>query len=358
MRISPLVFLFPVLAFSISGSAQPTPPPIAPPPAETAPDPVQILNHEAAALSPLAASGLARAFLNGTAALPIPTARTLLRTKDRSACYTPEQAAALSQSVRSTLTEKTYPPSFYYTTGYGSPLVYARVLDLLAEHGVSSVAGKKLLDFGYGTIGHIRLLASLGCDAHGVDVEPVFQALYAQPQDQGEVPGINGAHPGRITLHGGRWPAERSIVRDVGNRYDIITSKNTLKRGYIHPARPADPRTLVHLGVDDGTFLRNVYDALNPGGVFLIYNLSPAQAPSDKPYIPWADGQCPFPRELLERSGFQVIEFDHEDREPALDYWMALGFNQGKSREETAKDLFVWYTLCRKPATGSSNQPK
>ena len=329
----------------------------APPPAPAEPNPVEVLKQEAESLRPLVTTDLARVFLGATSALPIPSARTILRTKDRSAAYTPEQAAKLSEEARKALTEKTYPPAFYYTTGYGSPLVYARVVDLLAQNGVTTLAGKRLLDFGYGTVGHVRLLAALGCDAHGVDVEPVFGPLYSQPGDQGDVPGVSGAPTGWITLHCGRWPAERAVVREIGGGYDIITSKNTLKRGYIHPSRPADPRTLVRLGVDDGTYLRNVFDSLKPGGVFLIYNLCPAQAPADKPYIPWADGQCPFPRSLLEHSGFEVIEFDHEDRTIALDCWMALGINDGKSREETGKDLFAWYTLCRRPGGVTTASP-
>ncbi len=324
--------------------------PVAAPAAAPAePNPVDVLKQEAESLRPLVATDLGRAFLAAAGGLPVPAARTILRTKDRSAAYTPEQAAKLPEETRTALVEKTYPPAFYYTTGYGTPLVYARVVDLLAQNGVSSLAGKKLLDFGYGTVGHIRLLASLGCDAHGVDVEPVFQALYSQSGDHGDIAGANNAPAGRITLHFGRWPAERAVVREVGGGYDIITSKNTLKRGYIHPARPVDPRTLVRLGVDDGTYLRTVFDALKPGGIFLIYNLCPAQAPPDKPYIPWADGECPFPRTMLEQSGFEIIEFDHEDRATALDYWMALGINDGKSREETGKDLFAWYTICRRP---------
>lgn len=315
---------------------------------------VETLQAEAAALRSLVTSDLARHFLDATAALPLPEPRTILRTKDRGAAYTPEQAARLPEEKRATLVEKTYDARFYYTTGYGSPLVYARVVDLLAQHGVTSLVGKRLMDFGYGTVGHIRLLASLQCDAHGVDVEPVFGALYARPEDQGQLPPSDHGPLGRITLHCGRWPAERSIVRDVGTGYDIITSKNTLKRGYIHPSRRADPRTFVRLGVDDGTFLRNVHDALNFGGLFIIYNICPAQAPPDKPCIPWADGQCPFSREMLERSGFEVVEFDREDREIALDYWVALGISPGKSREETGADLFAWYTICRKSKRSGS----
>jgi hypothetical protein len=262
--------------WTLSSSAQQPAKPAAPaatPQPDTPSTPLSIveaLRIEAAALRPLVASDLARRFLDATASLPTPEPRTIFRTKDRSAAYTPEQVARLPEEKRGSLIEKTYDARFYYTTGYGSPLVYARVVDLLASHGITSLVGKRLMDFGYGTVGHIRLLASMQCDAHGVDVEPVFSALYARPEDQGQVPPSDHGPLGRISLHCGRWPAERSIVRDVGAGYDIITSKNTLKRGYIHPSRPADPRTLVRLGVDDGTFLRHVHDALNPGDCLLF----------------------------------------------------------------------------------------
>ena len=56
----------------------------------------------------------------------------------------------------------------------------------------------------------------------------------------------------------------------------------------------------------------------------------------------------PVSREVLEKHGFELLEFDREDRAVALDYWMALGINAGKSREETGRELFAWYTVSRK----------
>ena len=40
----------------------------------------------------------------------------------------------------------------------------------------------------------------------------------------------------------------------VGGDYDLIISKNTLKKGYVHPERPVEPRRLLNLGVDDADF--------------------------------------------------------------------------------------------------------
>ena len=49
----------------------------------------------------------------------------------------------------------------YYTTKYGSPLAYSRPIDLLGQAGLQDVSGRKILDFGYGTVGHLRLLAGM-----------------------------------------------------------------------------------------------------------------------------------------------------------------------------------------------------
>ena len=58
-------------------------------------------------------------------------------------------------------------------------------------------------------------------------------------------------------------------------------------------------------------FVRTLHGMLAPGGRVLIYNLAPPPAPLDKPYIPWADGRCPFAREVWEKVGFHVVAFDY-----------------------------------------------
>src|SRR5262249_28843175 len=151
-----------------------------------------------------------------------------------------------------------------------------------------------------------------------------------------------------IALHTGQWPANAALAKEVGGGFDVFLSKNTLKRGYVHPARDTDPKKLVHLGVDDDAFVRAVHDALKPGGLFLIYNICPAQAPADQPYIPWADGQCPFERALLEKSGFEVIAFDVNDFDALQPVWHALGYDEGKDVEALKKETFVWWTLARR----------
>jgi SAM-dependent methyltransferase len=316
-------------------------------PAEPLPPPpiTEKMKADATKLSPLVTSELAKQFLAATAKLAEPTPRTVYRNREKGIALTKRAYDALSAEEKATLTAREYPPDFYYETGYGSPLVYARVLDLAAPHVMR--AGKpKVLDFGYGTIGQLQLLAHCGFDAHGVDIEPMFPALYSEPGDTGAM------GTGSVSIHAGQWPAEESLRNAVGGGYSLITSKNTLKKGYIHPSPPAgqtvDPKRLVHLGVGDEEFLKRVHDALEPRGVFLIYNICPPQNPPEKEYIPWADGLSPFPREMLEKAGFEVLAFDDVDQPWVIECFGALGYTEGKSREEAAKEFLCWYTIARR----------
>ena len=326
-----------------------------PPPAvadKKAPSVVDQLKSDAAKLRPLMKSDAGRTFLDAAKALPEPSPRTVYRSADKSRAFSESEYQALPEAERAGLTPRVFDPEFYYSTGYGSPLISSRAFDVAAGAAKwGDFRGKRILDFGYGSIGQGRLLALLGADYTGVEVEPVLRALYAQPGDTGAIAPADGkGDPGKLTLLNGRWPAEKPITDAAGEGYDLFISKNTLKRGYIHPAREVDPKYLVKLGVDDETFLKNMHRVLKPGGLAIIYNISPAQNPAEggKPYLPHADGQCPFDRAQLEKAGFEIVEFDKPDTEAALDIWMALGINGEKTREEQGKDLFAWHTLVRK----------
>jgi SAM-dependent methyltransferase len=305
------------------------------------PDPVEKLRAEAAALRPFVSTPLARDFLAATEHLPRTTPRTVWRDSARANAWSDAQAKALPDSERAKLVPRALDESFYWNTRYGTPLAYARALELLAKNGFGDVRGRRVLDFGCGTLGHLRLLASLGADAVGVDVDPLLPALYSQPGDQGEVRGHGAA--GRVRLVTGQWPVSEAIVREVGKGYDLFLSKNTLKNGYLHPAEKVDPRLLVHLGVPDSTYLARLAETVKPGGKVMIYNLCPAPAPPGKPYIPWADGFCPFPREAWERAGFRVLEFDRDDTPEARRMGRALGWDKGGM--DLDQDLFATWSL-------------
>ena len=329
-------------------------PPSAAPPAETqtrpAPPPsaVDQIRQDAAALEPLAATSLEKSFLKATASLPAISTRRLLRDKTKTHYYTEAEAARLPEDARKDLEPVELGDAYFYNTRYGSPLAYLLPLRRLAEAGLKDVAGRRLLDFGYGSIGHLRLLASLGADVVGVEVDPLLRALYSDPGDTGVIKGAAG-RDGHLKLVDGQFPATEEARRAVGGDFDLIVSKNVLKNGYIHAAEPVDPRRLVHLGVDDDAFVRTVHQSLKPGGWFLIYNLCPAPAPPGKPYIPWADGRSPFSKTQLEAAGFQVIAFDQDDGPAARAMGHALGWDAGEQPMDLQKDLFATWTLARRP---------
>ena len=302
------------------------------------------LRVEAIALKPLTKTPAVQAFLDSTRALPFPGMRTLYMDSTRSHLYTESQARALGDEAKAKLLSRTLDDKFYYNTRYGTPLAYARPLDLVAQQGVKSFAGWHIVDFGYGGIGQLRLLASLGANVVGVDVDPLLPVLYSQPGDQGAVPGRGG----KIMLVDGHFPADSSVAARVGGGYDLFLSKNTLKHGYIHPTRPADKRQLVDLGVDDSAFVVAVRNVLKPGGYAMIYNLSPAMSKPDQPYRPWTDGHDPFPRSLWENTGFEVIAYDQVDDEAARAMGKALRWDEGDNGMSLDADLFGRYTLVRK----------
>jgi SAM-dependent methyltransferase len=317
--------------------------------------PVLALRREAAALEPLVRSQLARDFLAATAGLSSIAPRKLYLDETRKIYQTEEAARSLSPQERQLLKTVPIDESYYYYTKYGSPLAYTRPLDLLGQAGLEDVSGRKILDFGYGTIGHLRLLAGLGADVTGVDVDPMLPALYGAPQDQGLIKSWRGRE-GRIRLINGRFPVDETIRKSVGASYDLIISKNTLKRGFVHPERPVDPRRLLNLGMEDAQVVREFYQALKPGGRLLIYNLCPAPSPPGKPYKNWAEGRSPFPKEVWETAGFRIIEFDRDDSETIRRFAHALGWDQGESPIDLATDLFALYTLIEKPSVPAADR--
>lgn len=304
----------------------------------------EALRREAEALSNQAKSALGRELLQAVEHLPAAEARTIYRDPDTRRYLAGEQREQLSPAEGAALEEVSLDAERFYTTKYGSPLAYLRPIEILAEAGWSSFDGKRILDFGYGTIGHLRLLALNGADVVGVDVDSFLTALYGE-EDQGKVEGPK--HTGSVRLVEGRWPTEDDTREAVGAGFDLFLSKNTLKRGYVHPEREADPRHLIHLGVSDEEYVRRVFEALRSGGLVVIYNLCPKPSSPDEPYVPWADGRCPWSRELLEKTGFEVVHFDRDDSEAARRQGRTLGWETPQN--DLDESLFAWVTVLRKP---------
>ena len=306
------------------------------------------IREEAKALAPLIETPLVKQFLAATGKLPTVSPRKVFSDSARTHYWDEAGAAALPDSARARLVSRTLDDRFYWNTRYGTPIAYARPLELLAQAGMKEVAGARIADFGYGGIGQLRLLASLGADVTGIEVDPLLPVLYGAPGDQGVIAGATGKD-GRVRLVHGQFPAADSVVAAVGSGYQLFISKNTLKNGYIHPAEPVNPRMLVHLGVDDTSYVRTLFRILAPGGRAMIYNLSPAPSPPGQPYKPWADGRCPFSEALWKSAGFKVVAFDRDDSPAARKMAHALGWDQGSSPMDLEKDLFATWTLVEKP---------
>ena len=313
------------------------------------------LLKEARAMQPFVRIAWVRRFLDATAALPAIPERRLFGDAAKAHWFREDQLAALPPAEREALLERPLDSDFYYNTRYGTPLAYARPFDLL---GIENFApdGAKIADFGFGGIGQLRLLASLGADVTGIEVDPLTRVLYNFPGDQGPVARFAGAaRDGSVRLVYGRFPFEEPVATAVGGGYDLFISKNTLKRGYIHPEKPVPDRQRIDLGVSDEAFVRTLHDMLRPAGFVMIYNICPAPAPADEPYIPWADGRSPFARELFEAAGFDVIAFDRDDSQAARTMAHALGWDAPVDTEngrepgmDLEHDLFATYTLARR----------
>lgn len=334
-------------------SASPPDAPAAPAAAAPPPKPAPVavvaeMNEQAGAASALCETAAGRAFLSAAATLPSIAQRVIYRDRERGLAIAEADWNKLSDEEKQRFKPRDCDERFYYYTGYGTPLNYARAFDIAGKFGVNSWEGVRVLDFGYGSIGHLRMLASLGADAQGIEVEPLFRALYSWPGDQGSIAPGSNTTPGNVTLHNGSWPGDSAVAKAVGGGYDLFISKNTLKRGYVHPEREADARMLIKLGVDDEAFLTAVRDALKPGGLMLVYNVAPAQNPPEKPFLPMADGRFPFDRALAEKVGFEVLAFDVVDDEVMHKYWQVYFPDPEMTPEKLKESIFTHYTVLRR----------
>lgn len=320
---------------------------------------VELLRLDAARTLPTVKSHGAQHYLLNTNWAPvIEESREVFYNRATRDALTPTQFAALPKEGQAGYESVKLDEKFYYHTRYGSPHAYARPFDLLCQaagEGNDFAAGKRLLDYGSGGLAHLRLLAVMGMHAVGVDVDSLLRAYFRNPEDTGRINGEPEGTVGTLQMEYGFWPVDEELKRAVGGNFDFIISKNTLKKGYIHPAKPVDERMLIKLGVTDEAFVGELFTALKPGGLMIIYNICPAQ--SEEKYIPWADGTNPFAKEVWEKAGFEVLNYDTEDQAGVKALATALGWDVGDSPMDIEKDLFAWYSIVRKPAAKADAKP-
>lgn len=308
---------------------------------------VETLTEQAEALRSFVRSGAAREFLGAVPELPLIEApRIVYRNGQTRDAMSEDEWTASGRKELGDYKRHELDGSFYYMTMYGTPLAFVRPLDLLGQAGLETLDGIRIADYGFGSIGQLRLLAANGASAHGIDVDLLLKSLYNQPMDTGGIPRARSAGDGpsgELQLHFGYFPEDSALVSALGVGFDVFVSKNTLKKGYVNPPVEVDPRRRLRLGVGEETYVRAVYDLLKPGGFFMIYNLCPGQ--SEEEYNPQADGRCPFSRALLEGVGFTVIAFDTDDTAQARTMGKLFGWGEFMDLET---DLFGMYTLAHK----------
>ncbi len=324
------------------------------PPATSQDAAIAELARQAEAIRAFTGTDAVREMLAEVKNLPAIETRIIWFRRVPRAALNDDQYQSLPESEREGFEQLEFDTQRYYETFYGTPLASLRAFDLLAKHGaIKSFAAERVLDIGYGSIGQLRLLAQVGAQAVGLEVETLLHALYGFQGDlevKSEVDGGGGS----IRLVLGLWPHD--VEEEVGDGFDLIISNNTLKKGYVTPEESDPHNRGVDLSVSSEEYLRALARALNPGGLIMIYNIGPAPGPDGRgvdeegnpTYVHMADIRCPFPRAMWEQAGFEILAYDGPDSAVIRHYAHAFGWDEPAQGLDLDQDLFASYTLVRK----------
>lgn len=306
--------------------------------------PLVTLKSDAKALGGVYESVLAQQMLDEAGSLPVLESRVVYAAWRPNRGFTQSQYNDLDEQEREGLREISIETADYYSTFYGTPLVYARMLDLASQYAPAfTVDGAKIMDLGYGQLGQLRLWAQMGADVVGVEIDPILTAIY---DGCGAVDDLDGdpMTSGSVSLIEGAWPNDETCRDEVGSGYDLIVSRNLLKRGYVKPAarNPAFP-VPVGWEMSDAEILGHVFDLLNPDGLVIIESLGPKPDPAK----PWSDITNPWAQQAWIDAGFEVLAHDEDESQYARAMGKAIGWGERMNLET---DLFGVYSVYRKPA--------
>jgi SAM-dependent methyltransferase len=252
---------------------------------------------------------------------------------------TPVEHNALNPSEREGFERIDYDDTFYYSTHYGSPVAYMRAVEIAGVHGIASLNAARILDIGYGAIGGVRMMASAGAQVSAVDIDSLLPALYRDAADQGSVKGIDG-RTGSIALFHGVYAGNTTLTKLIGRNFNVIVSKNTMKRGFMKPT--ASRKAYVSFDASDEVLLDTIYDTLAPGGLLVIYNITGAPDPAK----PATDGRSPFSREQFVKANLNVLALDASDDAGVRAMGKALGWHVQMG--DLDKNLFASYTVVQR----------
>jgi hypothetical protein len=314
---------------------------------------IEQFKKDRAALRALSLSTPGKQFLDQIESLPPKLTRTIYSQPSTRRTVSPAAFAALDAAAREGLQKREVQEERYYSTFYGSPLAYVRTLDVAAKFGLKSLSGQRIFDYGYGAIGAPRLIAAAGANFVGVDVDEFLRAVYNDPSDQGTIAGVGGSK-GSLKLVHGFFPNDEKVRAEIGRDFDVIVSKNTLKKGFVTPeptekqktqrpsATPMKP--MIDIGMPAVDYLKHFASTLKPEGLFVIYNIGSLQR--EDSYVPSADIRSPFTRAEFEAAGFRVLAFDENDDVAVRAMGAALGWEP--SMGDLSKNLFALYTVLAK----------
>ena len=279
-----------------------------------------------------AVSDLARDWLDATGSLPWIQPRRLYQYPAKKDLFPRSAVMKLPAEHRGMLLSRDFGEQAYYDGRYGSGLSYWPVIEAMARAGVTSLAGVRVLDIGYGTVLPLRLMACLGARVTGIDTDTFPIAMYAESGDTGAIRATTARTnasrlPGSIEVARGRMGEEWTP-----SECDVIVSRNTLKRGYVHPDREGVEAS-VRLGMDDGAFLAMLRGTLARGGLVVIYNTFDPAEPG-----PGADGRCPFERASFAAAWFEVLLLDEPD-DASQEHYAAVMRAHGPVQTATPRAL-------------------
>jgi hypothetical protein len=294
---------------------------------------------DADAIAPLMKQAAAREFLKAAATLKAQTPRIVYTHQSTRRSITPIEYEAMNANEREGFERVEHDETFYFSTYYGSPVAYARALECAGAHGLATLDNAKILDLGYGAIGGMRMMAGAGAGVSAVDVDSTLPALYREPLDQGAMLGIN-ARTGRLTLYNGVFAGNTTLTKLIGREFNLIVSKNTMKRGFMKPA--SGGKALVSFEASDEVLLDTIYDSLAPGGLFVIYNIMAGFDPGK----PATDGYSPFTREQFAKANLNVLALDANDDAAVRAMGRALGWETQMGDLE--KNLFALCTVVQR----------
>ncbi|MFI4898281.1 MAG: hypothetical protein ACIARR_10695 [Phycisphaerales bacterium JB059] len=323
---------------------------------------VRRFEMEAEGLLPLMTSEATKEFLDQVSLLHnVPIRRIFVRQGPVPEAVAEAEFHMLPEEIKDALRPVEIDTTKYYQTIYGSPLAYARPLDLVAAHaGWESFENKKILDFGYGQVGQLRMLAQCGADVTGIEASSMIAAMYTLPGDTGEFTGTTDK-TGRLSLYQGYWPAGKFARENVGTGYDLIMARNVLRKGPMDLENPdVRPELRVRLRVTPELFIARMNEALNMGGYAIVYNIGGA-GPELWDQFPASDFSCPFTREQWEAAGFEVIADNTMDSEPMRAVGKAIFLDRGPNGISLETQMYAAYTLVKKVGEttipGQANAP-